>query len=392
MSPSTPDGRWQVLTDLTGLISGTLSPAARGRLDPSVSGRADYWEALLTLAAHHRLLAALWSSLLREGLAVSPPPGLRPFLPDESVVLRLERDWQTNDRRLADLVGQTRAIVAALNTAGIRPLLLKGMSHVLSGLYADPVARWMVDMDILIRAEDLAASEKTMAALGYVPKADDKGAPHHLAPLFLAGHWGSVELHFMPLLPPADGALSAAAAWRDAEAVESDGLSFFHLSMEHRLLHNVVSGQVSDWGYATLTPPLRSLADFVILAGKAGPAVDWRRIEAQAAAAGLSGHLGAHLIQAERLFGLVLSRPHPFRARLHWALCVAAERRPWPLRRLAVTLKEFRYAYSAESLKHLGLWRGGNDSLAVARARLFARHLRQHRLGLGLLGRLFRSL
>lgn len=151
-------------------------------------------------------------------------------------------------------------------------------------------------------------------------------------------------------------------------------------------------GKSPTWGYATLTPPLRSLADFVALARRYGSSVDWGRLAAEATAAGFQGHFEAHLMQAERLFGLPrpLLRLYMLRTRVHWLLCVAAERWPWPVRRLAVTLKEFRYAYSAESLKHLGLWRGGNDGLGAARARLFVRHLRQHRLGLGLLGRLFR--
>ncbi|MDR3500186.1 MAG: nucleotidyltransferase family protein [Parvibaculum sp.] len=394
-SPSPPPtfaDRGQVLGDLTHLLGGTLSDEARLRLDPSVAGRRHYWEALIELATQYRLTAALWSALLREGLAVSPPAALRPFLPAGSVAIRLENDWFFNRKRLGDLEAQARKIIAALNAAGISPMLLKGMSHVFADLYADPASRWMVDVDMLIRAEELAGAQAVMTSLGYRPKADDKGAPHHLAPLFLEGHWGSIELHFMPLLPPADGALPAADAWRDAVAVEKDGLSYFHLSPDHLLLHNVIGGQVSDWGYATLTPPLRSLSDFVALARKHGAAIDWARMEAMAEAAGYRGHFEAHLIQAERLFGLVRAgaRPYSLAARAHWLLCAAAARWPWPVRRLAVTLKEFRYAYSAESLSHLGLWQGGNEGLARARARLFARHLRQHRLGLGLLGRLSR--
>jgi hypothetical protein len=96
MSSPKHGGRRLILTDFTSLIGGSLSPEARARLDLSVSGRNDYWEALITLAECHRLTAALWSALLREGLATPPPQALRPFLPENSIVLRLEGDWRFN--------------------------------------------------------------------------------------------------------------------------------------------------------------------------------------------------------------------------------------------------------------------------------------------------------
>ena len=63
-------------------------------------------------------------------------------------------------------VGQWREAAAALAGAGVRSALLKGMAY-LANLYPEPGWRPLVDVDLLVRREDIGTAVRRLERLGY---------------------------------------------------------------------------------------------------------------------------------------------------------------------------------------------------------------------------------
>jgi hypothetical protein len=74
-----------------------------------------------------------------------------------------EMSRRRSERLRADL----RAVLAAFAGGGVPVMPLKGMA--LAALYADPAARPMADLDLLVRAADLESGIAILGGLGYEP-------------------------------------------------------------------------------------------------------------------------------------------------------------------------------------------------------------------------------
>lgn len=70
-------------------------------------------------------------------------------------------------RRAARMATALQDVLGALGGAGVDATLLKGM-HTASAYFVEPGLRPMADMDVLVHADAIAASERALAAAGYV--------------------------------------------------------------------------------------------------------------------------------------------------------------------------------------------------------------------------------
>src|SRR5262249_59286270 len=83
-----------------------------------------------------------------------------------------------------------------LNGIDVVPVFLKGAAHLVSGLYADPAQRVMVDLDVLVRPDRLSDCVACLQANGYKLLTDaDFSGHHHHPPLGRSGTIASVQLH-----------------------------------------------------------------------------------------------------------------------------------------------------------------------------------------------------
>jgi hypothetical protein len=200
----------------------------RGRLSELTS---DEWQSLRMLARAHRVQELLLHRLTSRRLdAMVPEP-----------ILEALRDARRRGaaRNLGLLHDLDRAS-AALHASGIPVIVLKG-AHLASVVYASVELRSMVDIDLLVRADDLGRAGAALQAQGYQPLAPyGHGAdltasyPYHLPRFVRTGAIG-IELHWR--LAPPNPFCDAADLWTRAVPLRIGDRDLLALGPEDLLLH-----------------------------------------------------------------------------------------------------------------------------------------------------------
>ena len=125
---------------------------------------------------------------------------LRHLAPTDPALSRLRGHYRYAVSRTQIAVHSAAAVLRALHEAGVQATLLKGIPLALFH-YRDPAARRMMDVDVLIRPDDVPAAAAALAAAGWVPK-------FHLPPKHLRRsprpaaythpQWTELDLHWRP--------------------------------------------------------------------------------------------------------------------------------------------------------------------------------------------------
>ena len=163
------------------------------------------WEPVLQLATDHRLASALVARLRGKGAvpnvpAIVLPNGIR------TVTAQLDLIWQAHLERTATLTAHLTELVAAMNAAGLEPILLKGGRALATGA---PEWRSMRDLDLLLPGRDAARAHEVALGLGYHPNpgSTEKAGKHHFQPLFRDDFPGWIEIHSRAATHRAEGLL-----------------------------------------------------------------------------------------------------------------------------------------------------------------------------------------
>jgi hypothetical protein len=173
-----------------GLMLDVVAPLTRPRVDHA-TWDSSRWGTALNVADWHRLSPALYAHLQSAG---GGPP---------AVQSALERAYLANFARSMSIRDATNRVLAALGTADVPALLLKGAALVAT-VYPDPARREMLDVDLLVPGERMRAAADALRALGYTPVPDTTPAgggtgvrvtPHHDAALVAPDQLVAVELH-----------------------------------------------------------------------------------------------------------------------------------------------------------------------------------------------------
>lgn len=208
-----------------------------------------------------RLLPLLWRNALRLGV-VSP---LLPALRDAH-----RRSWSRNQVLLRRVAG----IIAVLEAAGVRTMVLKGVPLALQ-TYDDVGARPMADVDILVAAGDLDAAVRRLREHGWQPSGEPLvWPPDPLAswPFADAGRH-ELDLHWRPFhrdYSALDDLWAAAVPM----AIGTTGTRA--LDPAAQVLHTIAHGLA--WNPV---PSIRWIADSVMLLRRHTP-FDWARLVQQA--------------------------------------------------------------------------------------------------------------
>jgi len=289
-------------------LAAWLRPDAAGEVrdagaDPTVG-----WVPLLDCAAAHQLLPALWSSMVRAG--VRPLPAALRDRVGSSPFVVLEDAYAANAARVEDLAAQGRDVLAVLQDAGIPALPIKGLHGLLAGWWADPAARVMVDIDVLVAEAHVVDAAAAVRTLGYrdLGTLDPEGIAAHQRPaLGRPGHEGSLELHTTPLVVRHAVMLPTAELFAGADTLDVDGRTVPVPNPTHAMVLTLAHAVLQDDDARLLRLPLRALADVAALVGRGlTDAIDWHDVRARFARRHATPPLAGFAVALDELFGCAL--------------------------------------------------------------------------------------
>lgn len=274
--------------------SGSGAPGPRGPRH----GSPNRWEELISLSSRHLVTPTLaW--VIKDDPAL--PPDVRDYF---------EAVFELTAERSIGIQAALAEIIAALNRAGIEPMLLKGAAGLAAALYPHPGARIFGDIDLLIPAGQLSEASGSLAAIGFapIPQPQWVALVHHHLPIHVhAGRIAGVELH-REVLPRGRRMLADAAAFfADGRPIETEGGRALLPSPTDWAAHIVAHGQIIDGGYARGVPQLRQLLDLIMLRARDESGIDWHQLERRFE----RGHAGAVLRDALGLAELLFGQPSP---------------------------------------------------------------------------------
>ena len=221
------------------------------------------WSDTMTLADQLLVTPALWPIVDRWATQ----------LPD-AVAEHLRHAQRANTVRNLRLRTQLTDSVAALNGAGITPLLLKGARQLVDGSLPRLGERWLSDLDLAVAPERFDAARAALRAIGYGEMPDPFEHPHEL-PMLRPGDSGPLELHVEIGSPPLPAMFPLAEVWRDSEPLAVGAGEARGLSLAHGVIHNVVHASVQDLNHAVGGLPLRQLVTLTGLVRARGPEFDF---------------------------------------------------------------------------------------------------------------------
>lgn len=272
-------------------VAGYRLPGA-GWAFPTAALGDDAWTALLAGAGRHRLTGLLHAAAADGALPATPDQIRQARLTHRRIQMRV----MALDQQLAQVTG-------LLSAAGVESRALKG-SAVAHLDYPDPALRSYVDLDVLVRPDDIDRAVATLAAAGFrrtlaeprpgFDRRFDKGMT--LVPP--AGY--ELDLHRTFVLGPWGLLVKLDQLWADGEPFEAAGQRMTALAREHRFVHACYHAALGDWPLRLGS--LRDVAEIRRGLGEAAGPVrqlvrDW----------GVDAVVAAAVTDARRLLGLQTS-------------------------------------------------------------------------------------
>jgi hypothetical protein len=221
---------------------------------------------------------------------------------------------QTNFSALDD-------IVKALTAAGVQVLLLKG-AHLAPFVYRDIGMRWMADIDILIKREDLEKANELFLKMDYEHPDmepvvwDDFGKKKEVRDEAAVIEWyktdhmhlaygnpnviQDLELHWGIARSASPFAIDTEGLWERAWPEELNGQTVWVLSPEDLLLH--ISLHDSYYHHLNLFG-LRPCCDVAAILRRFSKEIDWGRLQARAREWGIEKYLYLMLRLSQELLG-----------------------------------------------------------------------------------------
>ena len=244
-----------------------------GKLNQLIRESKFDWLDLVQLAAHELVLPALHSARTHCSSLRDLPEELTEFLKFVA-----DSNLERNQQIVRDLAGA----VSLLNTAGIEPVLLKGLAYFYLGVYDDWSARYMTDIDLLVPESELTAAVELLRRNGYLEDTGDAMGRyrHHHPPLRSpGGTW--IELHHSLGPDRCRRILPAAEMIGRSQRLEREGVVFRVPCPTDLAIHNVLHTQLVHSYRERIWPPLSSLFDLVQLKKRFSNEIDWHSLRAQ---------------------------------------------------------------------------------------------------------------
>ncbi len=251
---------------------GQKGDALNSALDQCLSGPFD-WDRLLRLSEFHQQHALLFHRL---------SPHFHDRIPTDTMQI-LRQEFVSNQWRNLNLIKELHHLLLRFSEQGIPCIPFKGPLWAKS-LYENIALRWIADLDLMIRPEDIHKTKEMLLKLGYNP---DPVMDVETEKMHLEAHWEygfrhsslqiRVELHwrFMPTHSAIYDSWSN-DLWNRTVAVSLGQNLFQTLSPEDSFLYMVLhGGEKHQWAY------MRFLIDFVRVV-EGSWSLDWNLIATRA--------------------------------------------------------------------------------------------------------------
>lgn len=219
------------------------------------------WDGVIEAANRHLVAPALFVSLREGGLLQGVPGEVRSYL-----AFLHER----NEERNRSLHAQATECIAALNEAGVEPLLIKGTALLMLLDGERTGCRMMSDLDMVVSEADRQAALAQIGHLGYAALEDAAG-PHALGKFFRAQDAAALDLH---MRPPGPQRLFADEAPGARRAVEQGRLRFFIPANEEWIVQLIAHDMIQDRRLFSGIVDLRRLLDCREIIAMGGT-MDW---------------------------------------------------------------------------------------------------------------------
>ena len=247
------------------------------------------WQAFLQLVASHGVRPLVYETLHSSCWEALP----------ESVRDELTRFYSANSAKNRFLSGELLRILRLFEDENILAVPFKG--PVLAAvLYGNLALREFVDLDILVREQDIPKARQILANHGY----QSNGKSANITPdtsndeLYSPSTGTMVELHWQFSPRRFISVLPAQQVWKNIESIEILGRQVWSFSSQDTFLFLAVHGAKHSWSALKW---LCDLAEFI----RSNPELDWPRLFKRAEALGaartcrLGIFLAAELLQAE---------------------------------------------------------------------------------------------
>lgn len=244
-------------------------------------------------------------------------PALHPALSEKQLAGELPADfaafleaiYELNADRNRELLRETARIAALLGDSGIEPpVVLKGTAYLITGVIRHTGARYIEDLDLLLRPKDAEEAVRILLRSGMRclnPKdAPLDGSMYHYPRMGRPDCRFGVEVHRR--LPEGYPVLSGNDLLRESTASSVDGVPVRVPSPEHLALHNILHTQTEVAPRNRILPPLRNVHDMALIAARFHEQLDWDRIRGQFRRAGQGHMLGTYLAFGSRFFAMPL--------------------------------------------------------------------------------------
>ena len=326
------------------LVTEALKPDAGGPAAAARRARLRDWTGPLAFANENLVSTGCYASLVEAGRLDEIPEDVREYL----AFLH-----QHNGERNAVARNQAADLLLAMAEAGVDTMVLKGIHSLLIGLYADPAARMVRDIDILIRPQALQPALAVLERMGYhiLVKYDED--QHAYAEFGRDGDPCAVDLHLEIVDVP--HVFSARDVWPRARSLSIEGIPFYAPSPTDALLHHLIHAQIHyRGGHYWAAVELRQLVEFAALVRRFGLDIDWPRAQSVFERQGLGIALESYALIAQRLLDLPwpLERKPSLAASLHAARAIAQLRFPL-LKSALVPWSNLRAAFAHHRLSAL---------------------------------------
>lgn len=241
------------------------------------------WDAVVFMGSNHFVLPAIYISLKNAELL--------PALPSE-VSEHLERICQMNEDRNRKVMEQADRLKRVLRYGGFSPVFIKGAASIIGGLYPEPAARMLSDIDLVIQESEIHETVELLKGDGYSHasmRKEDWPFMHHFPTLSHPDEPASVDLHFLPVGRryshmmsgwetrlencefPSVRSDSYSKSREDGKAgSQKSNIPFLIPSSEDSLVLNFLHSQLQDRGDFMASVSLRSLYEFYLLRKRTG--------------------------------------------------------------------------------------------------------------------------
>lgn len=246
------------------------------------------WPELLD-QADRQGIAPLLHQHLGQAPAITVPDIARTTLADRS---RSCLAWNLRLRH------ELLRLLDRFNQAGIPIIPLKGL-YLADLLYEDPALRPTSDLDLLVKTQDVQASQQILEEAGCTKLADeDQGAEYHVSYVTTDGRAGNVliELHWA-LGESHVAGLDVESIWHSASPITWENRTIWAMALPDLFLYTCLHA-VKD-GLASI----RSLLDITLLLERYGQDLPWQELAQRVNRARLETPLSLSLLLSRELLG-----------------------------------------------------------------------------------------